>query len=63
MTPDSHGGGVVQTVYVVATVHDGSPHPRVEGVYRDESDAKMGKKEALNGLKAIAAEVHKMEVR
>lgn len=55
------GGGA--TVYVVVTVHEDDPHPRCEGVYRWRDDAEKGKREALEGLGAIAAEVYEMEVR
>lgn len=56
-------GGTPSNVHVVVTRHADDPHPRCEGVYLNEEDAKRGKKEALNGLGAVAAEVCEMEVR
>lgn len=58
-------GGVDQpgTVHVVVTRHQGDPHPKCEGVYRHEEDAERGKREAMEGLGAIAAQVYEMEVR
>lgn len=59
------GGGASEpsdTVYVVTTLHAADRGPRCEGVYRDESDAENGKREALE-MGALEAEVYEMGVR
>lgn len=62
---DTENNGTEQStwVYVVATCHPDDPHPKVEGVYRRPEDAEKGKREAMQGLGAAAAEVYEMEVR